>query len=234
MEEGLAPSRHRAQALILAGRVLVSGAPALKAAHQVSPEDEVRLKEKDHPYVSRGGLKLAHGLDCFSLDPKGLFCLDIGASTGGFTDVLLQRGAARVTAVDVGYGQLDWKLRNDPRVIVMERTNARYLDPTRIQGPVQAVVSDASFISLTLVLPPALEMLRPGGWLAALVKPQFEVGRDRVGKGGVVRDRADQDWAVAKISAFVEESGLNVLGAMPSPIKGPKGNQEYILGAVKA
>ena len=217
----------------MAGQVLVSGAPAQKAALQVSPEDEVSLKEKDHPYVSRGGLKLAHGLDHFSLDPKGLCCLDIGASTGGFTDVLLQRGAARVVAVDVGYGQLDWKLRNDPRVAVLERTNARYLEPDQVRGPVQAVVSDASFISLTLVLPPALGMLEPGGWLAALVKPQFEVGREKVGKGGVVRDQADRDWAVDKIRSFAERSGLRVMGAVPSPIKGPKGNQEYILAAIK-
>ncbi len=157
----------------------------------------------------------------------------MGASTGGFTDCLLQRGAARVTAVDVGYGQLDWKLRNDPRVKVLERTNARYLEPDMVEGPVQALVCDASFISLTLILPPALDMLAPGGWAAVLVKPQFEVGREKVGKGGVVRDPVLRAEAVDKIESFLKERGLSVLGSVPSPIKGPKGNQEYILAARK-
>ena len=227
----MAPSRHRAQALILAGAVLVDGAPATKAALQVADDQEVSLKQKDHPFVSRGGLKLAHGLDHFGFDPAGLCCLDLGASTGGFTDCLLQRGAARVTAVDVGYGQLDWKLRNDPRVVVLERTNARFLEPGMVEGPVQALVCDASFISLTLILPPSLELLEPGGWLAVLVKPQFEVGREKVGKGGVVRDPALRAEAVDKIAAFLKERGLTLLGSVPSPVKGPKGNQEYILGA---
>lgn len=178
-------------------------------------------------------MKLAHGLDYFAFDPKGLRCLDVGASTGGFTDCLLQRGAVGVTAVDVGYGQLDWKLRNDPRVNVVERTNARYLDPALVEGPVEAAVCDVSFISLTLILPPLLDLLLDGGWLAALVKPQFEVGRDKVGKGGVVRDPVFRAEAVEKISSFLEMSGMTVLGAVPSPIKGPKGNQEFIVGARK-
>ncbi len=229
---GLAPSRAKAQALILAGQVYVDGRPATKAAAPVADGAEVTVKSQAHPYVSRGGLKLAHGLDHFGLDPSGLTCLDIGASTGGFTDCLLQRGAARVIAVDVGYGQLDWRLRNDERVRVLERTNARYLTEEQVGGEVDAVTADVSFISLTLVLPPALALLRPGGWLAALIKPQFEVGKGQVGKGGVVRDPALRRAAVDKITAWLAERSLNVLGVTPSPILGPKGNQEFVLCAI--
>jgi len=232
VELGLAPSRRRAQALILAGLVLVDGAPATKAALPLPPEARITLKKtKDHPYASRGGLKLSAGLDFFSLDPRGLRCLDVGASSGGFTDCLLKRGAAQVVAVDVGYGQLAWELRQDPRVVVLERTNARYLTEERIGGPVQAAVADVSFISLTLILPAVLALIVPGGWLAALIKPQFEVGKGRVGKGGVVRDPELKAEAVEKIVGFLEEAGATVLGTCPSPVLGPKGNEEFLVGA---
>lgn len=233
VELNLAPSRTRAQALIMAGKVLVDDRPADKPALPVSPESIVTVRRSEHPYVSRGGLKLAHGLKFFNLDPAGLSCLDIGASTGGFTDVLLRAGAARVTAVDVGYGQLDYRLRTDDRVKVLERTNARHLTPEMIDHPVQAVVSDVSFISLTKALPPSLEMLEPDGWLTALIKPQFEVGREKVGKGGVVRIEAHRQEAVDKITAWLAGQGLTILGTDPSPILGPKGNKEFLVGAVK-
>src|SRR5688500_16421446 len=187
---GLAPSRERARALILAGKVLVAGQPATKAGAPVADDAEVALREEDHPYVSRGALKLVKGLDAFGIDPAGAACLDIGASTGGFTDVLLRRGAAKVYAIDVGYGQLAWSLRQDPRVVVLERENVRAIDLEKVPEPCELAVIDVSFISLLLVLPRVTELLRaPGGKpIVALIKPQFEAGREHVGKGGVVRD----------------------------------------------
>jgi 23S rRNA (cytidine1920-2'-O)/16S rRNA (cytidine1409-2'-O)-methyltransferase len=229
VERGLAPARERAQALILAGQVLVNGAPVAKAGALVSTEAAITLKSPDQPYVSRGGLKLAAALEHFQVEVAGLVALDVGVSTGGFTDCLLQRGAARVYGVDVGYGQLAWRLRQDPRVIVLERTNIRYLPREAIPEEVDLAVADVSFISLRLVLPQVLLFLRPGGAVLALVKPQFEVGKGQVGKGGVVREQQLQLQAVAEIQAFAHTLGLEALGVMPSPILGPKGNQEYLL-----
>lgn len=231
VELGLAESRSKAQALIMAGAVKVGDRPAAKPAQTVTAESVISVKTKEHPYVSRGGIKLAHGLDHFGLDPTGLTILDVGASTGGFTDCLLQRGAARVIAVDVGYGQLDWKLRTDERVTVMERTNARYLTEADIGGRVEAIVSDVSFISLSLALAPAAGLIAPGGWLTALIKPQFEVGKGQVGKGGVVRDPALHQAAIDKITAWLEQTGWAVRGVTPSPILGPKGNREFLVCA---
>jgi 23S rRNA (cytidine1920-2'-O)/16S rRNA (cytidine1409-2'-O)-methyltransferase len=182
--------------------------------------------------VSRGGLKLAHGLDHFGIDPAGMVALDVGASTGGFTDVLLRRGAVRVYAVDVGHGQLDWRLRNDPRVVVLEQINARHLSREHVPEPVDLVVTDVSFISLELALPTALALARPGASLIALIKPQFEVGKGQVGKGGVVRDPALHQAVCARIARWLgEEQGWRVLGVSESPITGPKGNREFLIGA---
>jgi len=228
---GLAPSRQRARAYVMAGRVLINGQPANKAGTPVPPGAKVELKGPKTPFVSRGGLKLAHGLDHFGLDPRGLTCLDVGASTGGFTDCLLKRGAAQVICVDVGYGQLHWDLRQDERVRVVERCNARYLTEDETGGAVDAAVLDVSFISLTLILPRVEALIRPGGWLAALVKPQFEVGKGQVGKGGVVRDPDLRQTAVDKVVDHLEGLGLVFLGATPSPILGPKGNQEFLVAA---
>ncbi len=187
-ERGLAPSRSRAQALILAGRVMLEGAVESKAGTQVSEDAEIEIIEPDHPWVSRGGLKLVAALDAYSISPEGVDCLDIGSSTGGFTDVLLERGANRVIALDVGRGQLDWRLRNDPRVIVMEGVNARHLDTVDLPFVAALATVDVSFISLRLVVPALLPHLTSGAWLVCLVKPQFEAGREQVGKGGIVRD----------------------------------------------
>jgi len=192
----------------------------------------LEIREPQVPYVSRGGLKLAHALDHFEVDPQGGVALDIGASTGGFTDVLLQRGARRVYAVDVGHGQLDWRLRNEPRVVVLERTNARYLTTELVPEPIDLVVCDASFISLRLALPPALRLTHPDARLVALIKPQFEVGKGRVGKGGVVRDPALHAEVCAAIARWLgEEQGWRVLGIVESPITGPKGNREFLICA---
>ncbi len=231
---GLAPSRSRAQALILAGLVRVEGQPAAKAGQLIPPSAQIEVSGPEHPYVSRGGVKLAGALDHFGLEVEGLNCLDVGASTGGFTDCLLQRGAAAVTCVDVGYGQLAWKLRQDPRVTLFERTNARDLPPGLAPGPFGLIVVDVSFISLTLVLPPLILHLGPGGWLLPMVKPQFEAGREAVGAGGVVRDPALRQAAVDKVAACLEGLGLRVLGRAASPILGPKGNQEFFVLARKA
>jgi 23S rRNA (cytidine1920-2'-O)/16S rRNA (cytidine1409-2'-O)-methyltransferase len=193
---------------------------------------KVELRLDQQPYVSRGGLKLAHALDHFRLDPAGRAALDVGASTGGFTDVLLRRGARRVYAVDVGYGQLDWRLRNDPKVVVLERTNARYLTTAEIPEPVEAIVADTSFISLKLVLPAALALAGQGAWLVALIKPQFEVGKGRVGKGGVVRDPALHQAVCEGIARWLgEQQGWQVQGVVESPITGPKGNREFLVAA---
>ncbi len=223
---GLAESREQAQRLIMAGLVLVEDRPATKPGHKIPTDAVIRVKARPQ-YVSRGGHKLAAALDAFGVMPAGRVCADLGASTGGFTDVLLQRGAARVYAVDVGYGQLHWRLRTDPRVVVMERTNARYLQS--LPEPVQLAVIDASFISLRLLLPAARRILAPGGEIIALIKPQFEAGRERVGKGGVVRDvrvhrqvlREVLDWAIAH--------DFGPRGLIPSPILGPKGNREFLV-----
>jgi len=225
---GLAQSRARAQALILSGRVQVEGLPQPKAGALVPEAARITLKESA-PFVSRGGEKLAGALDHFAVSPDGQVALDTGASTGGFTHVLLTRGARRVYAVDVGYGQLDSGLRNDSRVVVLERLNIRHLPKTAIREPIDLATLDLSFISLTLVLPKILEFLAPGGAILALVKPQFEVGKGQVGKGGVVRDPQVQQAAVARVAAAAAALGLQVSPAFPSPLKGPKGNQEYFL-----
>lgn len=233
VDRGLAESRTKAQALVMAGLVF-AGETRLSSAGAKIPEDTpLTVKGQAHPWVSRGGLKLAHGLAHFGLSPEGRTCIDVGASTGGFTDVLLTHGAAKVYAVDVGYGQLAHKLRTDPRVVVLERTNARTLDAALIPDPVTVVVCDASFIGLRTVLPAALSLAAQGAWLIALIKPQFEVGKERVGKNGVVRDPALHEEVCATIGAWVAEQGWTVQGVTPSPITGPAGNVEFLIGAVK-
>jgi 23S rRNA (cytidine1920-2'-O)/16S rRNA (cytidine1409-2'-O)-methyltransferase len=227
-ERGLAPSRERARALILAGQVTVGGEPVTKAGAQVDDAAEIVLATPDHPYVGRGGLKLAHALDTFQIAVAGREALDIGASTGGFTDVLLQRGAVRVVALDVGHGQFDWTLRNDPRVVVMERFNARHLTPADIPGPVDVVAIDVSFISLRQILPVVPPLLRPGADVVALVKPQFEAGRAEVRKG-IIRDEAVHQRVVDEIAAAAAGVGLTPMGSIPSPITGQKGNVEFLL-----
>jgi 23S rRNA (cytidine1920-2'-O)/16S rRNA (cytidine1409-2'-O)-methyltransferase len=229
VDRGLAPSRERARALILAGKVLVDGHTADKAGTPIAPDAAIALKEEDHPYVSRGALKLVRALDHFQLDPAGKVALDVGASTGGFTDVLLRRGARRVFAVDVGYGQLDWRLRNDPRVVILERENIRHLDPAKLAERPDLATIDVSFISLTLVLPKVAELLGPGKPVVALIKPQFEVGKGAVGKGGVVRDEAKRRGAVDKITLFARAAGWGATDAIESPILGPAGNVEYLM-----
>lgn len=226
---GLAPSRERARALILAGQVRVNGAPADKAGTLVAEDAGVELAKPDHPYVGRGGLKLAHALDAFGIAVEGREALDIGASTGGFTDVLLKRGARRVVALDVGHGQLDWGLRNDPRVVVIERLNARHLELSDLPGPVDLVVIDVSFISLAQILPRVPPVLAAGADVVALVKPQFEAGRDEVGRKGIVRDPAVHERVVEKIARAAEEVGLARAGLTPSPITGSEGNREFLL-----
>ena len=228
VERGLVESREQAARLILAGEVLVDGKRVSKAGALVARDAGVELQGRS-PFVSRGGEKLAHALDAFQMKVAGRVCLDVGASTGGFTDCLLQRGAARVYAVDVGVGQLDAKLRKDPRVVVMEKTNARALDP-RIFGeqPTLAVI-DVAFISLEKVLPSVFGVLAPRGEVIALVKPQFEVGREAVGKGGVVRDPALHRQAVARLARYAVLRGWHVLGVTASPLRGPKGNREFFL-----
>ncbi|MBM4300852.1 MAG: TlyA family RNA methyltransferase [Deltaproteobacteria bacterium] len=229
---GLAKSRAQAQALILAGRVAVEGLARPKAGAWLPEAARVTVKESS-PFVSRGGEKLAGALNHFQVSPAGKVALDTGASTGGFTHVLLTRGAGKVYAVDVGYGQLDLTLRNDPRVVVLERVNIRRLPTEAIPEPIDLATLDLSFISLTLVLPKILELLRPGGEIVALVKPQFEVGKGQVGKGGVVRDPQLQQAAVARVAAAAAALGLQVSPAFPSPLKGPKGNQEYFLHLIR-
>jgi 23S rRNA (cytidine1920-2'-O)/16S rRNA (cytidine1409-2'-O)-methyltransferase len=231
VERGLATTRARAQALVLAGRVFRGQERLDKAGQQVAAETELSVREVDS-YVSRGAHKLVAGLDAFAIVPSGLVCLDVGASTGGFTDVLLRRDAARVYAVDVGYGQLDARLRTDPRVTVLERTNARHLTAAQVPEPIDLVVCDASFISLRTVLPAALTLTAPDAALVALIKPQFEVGKGRVGKGGVVRDPALHGEVCADISAWLSSlPGWQVLGVEPSPLLGPAGNREFLIGA---
>ncbi len=227
-ERGLTPSRARAQALILAGRVRVDGVVETKAGAACRPESAIEVVEPDHPWVGRGALKLAAALDAFALSPSGLDCLDVGASTGGFTDLLLARGARRVVALDVGRGQLDWKLRSDPRVVVMEGVNARHLAADALPFPVSLISVDVSFISLRLVVPALLPHLVPGGVLVCLVKPQFEAGRDQVGKGGIIRDERVREAAVAATVAAIAELDLELIGRVVSPIHGQKGNLEEL------
>ncbi len=229
VDRGLAPSRDRAQRLILAGDVLVGDRPATKPGVLVGRDAPVRLRAPASRYVSRGGEKLAGALDAFHLDVAGLVALDVGASTGGFTDCLLGRGARRVIAVDVGYGQLAWALRQDARVVVLERTNARHLDPTLLPERPDVATIDVSFISLALVLPAVTSVLGPGGGAVALVKPQFEAGRGQVGKGGVVRDPAVRAAAVARVRAAADAAGFAVRGEVDSVLPGPKGNREVFL-----
>ena len=228
---GLAENRTRARALIMAGLVYAGERRLEKAGMTIADDLALEVRGKEHPWVSRGGVKLAHALDTFVIDPSGLIALDIGASTGGFTDVLLARGARRVYAVDVGHGQLHWKLRNDPRVSVLERTNARNLDRTAIPKPPDLIACDASFIGLETVLPAALALAAPSATLVALIKPQFEVGKGRVGKGGVVRDPALHEEVCERIRAWLEAQDWTVLGLTESPILGPEGNKEFLIAA---
>ena len=229
VDQGLAPSRERARALILAGEVLAGDRPIEKAGDLVAPDAALRLRHAPMPYVSRGGVKLAHALATFEIDPKGLTAADVGASTGGFTDCLLQAGAARVYCIDVGYGQLDAKIANDPRVTVLDRTNVRNAPPDLLPAPADLAVVDVSFISLKLVLPALPALLRPGAPVVALVKPQFEVGRARIGKGGIVRDEAARADALVAVAATARELGFAVRGDTVSPITGGKGNIEFLL-----
>jgi 23S rRNA (cytidine1920-2'-O)/16S rRNA (cytidine1409-2'-O)-methyltransferase len=232
VERGLVATRERARALILAGQVRVNGQPATKAGHAVLAADEVTLDEPDHPYVGRGGVKLAHALDVFGISPAGRLALDIGASTGGFTDVLLQRGATRVVAVDVGHGQLDWKLRSDPRVVVMERQNARTLTAEQLPEDARRfdlITIDVSFISLRQILPVLPPLLQPGGDVVALVKPQFEAGREEVGKGGIVRDESVHQRVVGEVTTAALALGLQRTNVVESPITGMEGNREFLI-----
>jgi 23S rRNA (cytidine1920-2'-O)/16S rRNA (cytidine1409-2'-O)-methyltransferase len=227
-ERGLAPSRARAQALILAGKVTVDGAVESKAGTQVTPDAEIEIAVPDHPYVSRGGLKLAAALETFDISPSGLDCLDVGASTGGFTDLMLQKGAARVIALDVGRGQLDWRLRTDPRVIVLEGVNARHLAAEDLPFAAALATVDVSFISLRLVIPALFPHLLPEARLVCLVKPQFEAGRDQVGKGGIVRDESVRRRVIDDTIEALRSLGLSFIGSVPSPIRGQKGNLEEL------
>jgi len=231
VDRGLVASRERARALVMTGAVLVRGQPETKPGTMVDVAHEITLRAEDHPYVSRGALKLVRGLEAFGIDPAGAVALDIGASTGGFSDVLLRRGAARIYAIDVGYGQLAWSIRQDPRVVVLERENVRHIDLARVPEPCDLAVIDVSFISLTQVLPRVIDLLRPppGKPIVALVKPQFEVGRDLVGKGGVVRDPDARRGAIDKVRAWAAANGLVAGDVVESPITGPAGNVEYLL-----
>lgn len=234
VERGLVESRAKAQALIMAGLVYVGTARVNKPGDTLADDAALSVKGQDHPWVSRGGVKLAHGLAHFGFTAQGRVGLDVGASTGGFTDVLLTNGATRVYAVDVGHGQLAWKLRSDPRVLVLEKTNARYLTAEQVPEPVGAVVCDASFIGLQTVLPAALALCAPGAFAVALIKPQFEAGPAQVGKGGVVRDPAVHDEVCARIEAWWGAlPGWQVRGITTSPITGPEGNVEFLIGAVR-
>jgi len=232
VDRGLAASRERARALILAGSVRVDGQPASKAGTAVAADAEITISTPDHPYVSRGGLKLVHALDTFAVSVVGRTALDIGASTGGFTDALLQRGASRVVALDVGHGQLDWRLRNDSRVVVIERLNARTLTAADLPSglpPFDIITIDVSFISLKLILPAVPPLLRETGDVIALVKPQFEAGRAEVGKGGIVRDDEVRARVLEEVTAAANALGLGRAGAAESPIAGMEGNREFLL-----
>ena len=232
VERGLAESRARAQALVMAGLVYSDTRRLEKAGQRLAADMDIVVKGRDHPWVSRGGVKLAHGLDHFNIDPRGLACLDVGASAGGFTDVLLARGAARVYAVDVGRGQLHWKLRNDDRVVVLEGANVRRLSPKQVPEPIHLIVCDVAFIGLRVALPAALALAAPRAHLVALVKPQFEVGKGRVGRKGVVRDPALHAEVCEAVRAWLDaRPGWRVLGLSESPITGPEGNKEFLIAA---
>jgi len=232
VDRGLTASRERAQALILAARVLVDGRKVTKTGQQVSVDSKIELTGADMPYVSRGGLKLEHAIATFGIGVEGMVAMDVGASTGGFVDCLLQRGAKRVYAVDVGYGQLAWKLRQDPRVVVLEKHNIRFLPRDLVPEAVQVATMDTSFISLKLVIPAVIPFLARGARLIALIKPQFEVGRSQVGKGGVVKDPELHCRVCESITEFCRESGFTAIDVTPSPILGPKGNREFLLAAL--
>ena len=234
VDRGLAESRAKAQALILAGLVFTGERKIEKAGQALADDAPLEVRGKAHPWASRGGIKLAYGLEHFGWDVAGAVALDVGSSTGGFTDVLLQKGAAKVFAVDVGTNQLAWSLRQDPRVIVHEKTNARYLTEAVVTDPVDIIVCDASFISLAKVLDRALGLAKPGGRLIALVKPQFEAERGEIGKGGVVRDPAIHARVCAAAKLWVEGQGWKVVGVVESPITGPEGNREFLLAAQRA
>lgn len=227
---GLAPTRERAQAIILAGGVSVDGRRVDKAGTPVDEAAEIAVAGPPHPFVSRGGIKLAAALDAFGFDAAGATCLDVGASTGGFTDCFLQRGAAKVYAVDVGHGQLDAKLRNDPRVVVREKVNARALSRDHVPEPVGLAAIDVSFISTRLILPSVVPLLESGGALVVLVKPQFEAGRAEVGKGGIVRSGAVRLRVLGQVEDYGRQAGLDPVGSLPSPIRGAHGNEEFLLG----
>jgi 23S rRNA (cytidine1920-2'-O)/16S rRNA (cytidine1409-2'-O)-methyltransferase len=234
VERGLSASRERARALIMEGRVLVDGARADKAGKTVDENSAIVLEGGDIPFVSRGGFKLDHALEFFNVDVRDKIAMDVGASTGGFTDCLLQRGAANIYAVDVGYGQLAWKLRGDPRVVTIERTNVRYIESDYIKEPIDIAVVDVSFISLKLVIPVVIKFLAPRGKLVALIKPQFEVGKGEVDKGGLVKDEQKRLRVVEDLKVFlIRECGLDVQGVCESPIRGQKGNVEYLIYAVR-
>jgi 23S rRNA (cytidine1920-2'-O)/16S rRNA (cytidine1409-2'-O)-methyltransferase len=228
-DQGKAASRERARALILAGRVRVDGAVLTKAGASVSPDARIEIIEPDFPWVGRGGVKLAHALETFGIDVAGREALDVGASTGGFTDVLLQRGARRVVALDVGHGQLDWRLRNDPRVVVIEHRNARALELAWLPARVDVVTVDVSFISLRLILPVLPPLLAPGADVVALVKPQFEAGREAVQRGGLVSDPAVHDAVLARVTASAADCALLRMAMTPSPIAGATGNREFLM-----
>ena len=233
VERGLAQSRSRAQAYIMAGNVYSGEKKILKSGQQVKEDIALEVRGKEHPWVSRGGLKLMQGLEEFGIDVTDMTVIDVGASTGGFTDVCLTRGAKKVYAVDVGHGQLAWKIRNDPRVVVFEKTNARYLSEEQIADKVNLIVCDASFIGLQTVLPAAMKLAADGCILVALIKPQFEVGKGKVGKGGVVREPELHTEVCDKIKNWITEDmeKWNVIGLTQSPIKGPEGNIEFLIGA---
>lgn len=225
----LVQSRERARSVIMEGRVLVGGMPAAKAGMMVDRGAHIELKGEDLPYVSRGGLKLQGAVDQFGVELTGVIAMDVGASTGGFTDLMLQRGAAKVYAIDVGYGQFDWRLRNDPRVVLIERTNIRAMPLETVPEPVDFVAADVSFISLLKVMPHVREFMREGAQAIALIKPQFEAGREGVGKGGIVRDDAVREATVEAVRAGLAALGFKELGLMQSPITGQKGNIEYLI-----
>ena len=232
VDRGLAESRSRAQALILAGKVFAGEQRIDKPGTALAEATRLEVRGQDHPWVSRGGLKLDHGLQHFGLSPAGRICLDVGASTGGFTDVLLAHGAAKVHAVDVGHGQLAWKLRSDPRVVVHEKTNARHLTAAAIADPIEVLVCDASFIGLATLLPAPLALCVPGAWAVALIKPQFEAGPESVGRKGVVRDPVVHQAVCERVAAWwTAQPGWTVLGITESPITGPEGNKEFLIGA---
>ena len=233
VEKGLAASRQRAQAMIMAGNVLVNCQLVEKSGHLISEASEITLKGETIPYVSRGGLKLEKALGSFAVSVQGLVCLDVGASTGGFTDCLLQHGATHVYAVDVGYGQLAWQLRQDARVTAIERMNIRNMPLNMLPEPVDLVTIDVSFISLKIVVPAVMKLIKKPAWIIALIKPQFEVGKGKVGKGGVVRDPLQHESVLNELDQFFKDSGWTCLAVVPSPILGPSGNKEFLIHLIQ-